>query len=244
MKLDILALAAHPDDAELSCVGTLLVHKKIGKKIGIVDLTQGELGSRGTIETRAIESANASSILGLDARENLKLVDGFFENNQASRLAIIRSIRKYQPDIVLANAPRDRHPDHGRASQLIKDACFLSGLIKIETHNNNDELQIPWRPKKVFFYVQDYFLEPNFIIDISDEMETKMESIKAFKTQFAGGDDEPATYISSNEFLDTVRHRNRLMGKRIGVEYGEGFLLSESHLGLKNFAHLVLPEFV
>lgn len=242
MKINVLAFAAHPDDAELSCVGTLLVEKNRGQRIGIVDLTQGELGSRGNAETRAKESAQSAEILGLDVRENLAMPDGFFENNQENKLSIIACLRKYQPDIVLANAPRDRHPDHGRASQLVKEACFLAGLSKIETRDTEGKLQLPWRPKKVFFYMQDFYLEPHFIVDISATMETKMESIKAFTTQFSSGNNEPITYISSDEFLASVTYRNRLMGKKIGAAYGEGFLLAESHLGLNSFKNIVLPE--
>jgi N-acetylglucosamine malate deacetylase 1 len=242
MKIDIIAIAAHPDDAELSCAGTLLVEKKRGQTIGIIDLTQGELGSRGTAETRALESAASSKILGLDARENLKLADGFFENSKENKLKIISAIRKYQPTIVLANAIRDRHPDHGRASQLIKESCFLSGLSKIETVDEHGNLQTPWRPQKIFFYIQDFYLEPHFIVDISAEMETKMESVQAFTTQFSSGNNEPTTYISSDKFLDSVRSGNRLMGKKIGADYGEGFLLAESHLGLQSFENLFLPE--
>lgn len=244
MKIDILALAVHPDDAELSCAGSLLVQKKLGQTIGIIDLTQGELGSRGTKETRAQESKMASEILGLDVRENLKMRDGFFEINEENKLKIIEVIRKYQPTYVLANAPRDRHPDHGRASQLIKEACFLSGLSKIKTKDENGIEQLHWRPKKVFYYMQDFYLEPDFIIDISAEMEVKMNSIKAYATQFSSSDgNDPKTYISSEEYLNTVKYRNRMMGKKIGAEYGEGFLLAEAHLGLKNFEGLVIPEF-
>jgi N-acetylglucosamine malate deacetylase 1 len=244
MKLDILAIAAHPDDIELSCSGTLAVHKKIGKKIGIIDLTQGELGSRGSVDIRNKESLEAAAILQLDARENLGFKDGFFKNDEIHQLELIRMIRKYQPDIVLANAPNDRHPDHGRASQLIKDACFLSGLLKIETELDGNQ-QIHWRPKKVFNYIQDLYIEPHFIIDISSVFELKMASIKAYESQFFSKSlDGPVTYISTAEFLNTIEYRCRLMGKKIGVQYGEGFLSLSNHLGLKDFSAILLPDLV
>jgi bacillithiol biosynthesis deacetylase BshB1 len=244
MKINTLAFAAHPDDAELSCVGTLLVEKRRGQSIGIIDLTQGELGSRGSAEIRAKESTLSSEILGLDIRENLKMEDGFFENNLSNKIKIIEVIRNYQPDIVLANAPRDRHPDHGRGSQLVKEACFLAGLSKIITQDKAGNSQKAWRPKKVFFYMQDFYLEPDFIIDISAVMDIKMKSILSYDTQFSGSNNEPLTYISSDSFLESVKYRNRLIGKKIGVEYGEGFILAESHLGLPNFENIILPEIV
>ncbi len=238
MKVDILAFGAHPDDVELSCSGTLYNHKLLGQKIAICDLTQGELGSRGSIETRYAESEKASNILQLDARVNLKLADGFFENNQATQLKVIEVIRTYQPKIVLCNAPKDRHPDHARAAQLISDACFLSGLKKIDTG------QEAWRPKRVFNYIQDYYLEPHFIVDISQSMDTKMKSIQAYSTQFFSneGDADTKTYISSENFLERIKNRASLMGKRIGVAYGEGFLLNNSHMGLRDLNTIVLPE--
>ena len=244
MKIDIMAIAAHPDDAELSCSGTLALHKKLGKKIGIIDLTQGELGSRGTIETRKKEALASAEILQLDCRENLHMKDGFFQNDEIHQRILIQAIRKYQPDIVLANAPSDRHPDHGRASQLIKDACFLSGLIKIETDLDGKK-QDAWRPKKIFNYIQDQYLEPDFIIDISSTFNLKMDSIQAFETQFYTDDvNGPRTYISSEEFLKTVEYRCRLMGKKIGVQYGEGFLAKSHAIGLTDFSGIILPEFV
>lgn len=243
MKLDILAMAAHPDDAELSCAGTLLIHKQLGQKIGILDLTRGELGSRGSIEIRAEESKHASEILQLDMRENLGFKDGFFANDEAHKMALIQKIRQYRPTIVLANAPSDRHPDHGRASQLIKESCFLSGLIKIETFLNG-EAQQAWRPKKVFFYIQDMYLEPHFVIDISKVFEQKMESILAYGSQFFSKDGGPKTYISSDEYVNMIKYRHALMGKKIGASYGEGFVLGESHLGLHDFTNLCIPELV
>jgi bacillithiol biosynthesis deacetylase BshB1 len=242
MKVDILAIAAHPDDAELSCSGTLLIHKKLGLKTGILDLTAGELGSRGNKETRASESANAAKILQLDVRENLGFRDGFFQNDEAHLLKLITALRKYQPEIVLANAISDRHPDHEKAALLIKDACFLAGLIKIET-TFNGETQKAWRPKKIFNYIQDRHLEPDFVIDISDVWETKKESILAYRTQFYSTDiDGPNTYISSPEYLNSIEYRNVMMGKKIGVKYGEGFTSTHSHLGLKDFSNLVFPK--
>ncbi len=243
MKLDILAIAAHPDDAELSCSGTLMLHKLKGYKTGIIDLTQGELGSRGSIEIRRKESTEASKILQLDIRENLKFRDGFFVNDEAHQLALIKMIRKYQPNIVLANAPTDRHPDHGRAALLTKDACFFAGLVKIET-TLDGENQKPWRPKKIFNYIQDQYLEPDFVIDISEVITQKMQSIKAYQSQFLTDDTNgPATYISSEEYTNRVKYRNDLMGKKIGVKYGEGFLSVHSHIGLKSFDDFIFPEF-
>jgi len=242
MKLDILAIAAHPDDAELSCSGTLLIHKKLGFKTGILDLTGGELGSRGDKETRANESAHAAKILQLDARENLGFRNGFFQNDEAHLLQLITALRKYQPEIVLANAISDRHPDHEKGALLIKEACFLAGLIKIET-TFNGETQKAWRPKKIFNYIQDRHLEPDFVIDISAVWETKKESILAYRTQFFSSDiDGPNTYISSPEYLNSIEYRNVMMGKKIGVKYGEGFTCTHSHLGLKDFSNLVFPS--
>ena len=244
MKLNILAIAAHPDDIELSCSGTLAVHKKLGYKIGILDLTKGELGSRGTIDIRQKESTKASEILQLDVRENLGFKDGFFKNDEDHQMALIAAIRKHRPDIILANAPNDRHPDHGRASLLVKDACFLSGLVKIETELKGIP-QAPWRPKKIFNYIQDLYIEPHFILDISEEFDTKMKSIKAYESQFYSNTiDGPKTYIASEEFLKTVEYRNRMMGKKIGVKYGEGFLSLHNHIGLSDFSTIILPEFV
>ena len=242
MKVDILAIAAHPDDAELSCSGTLMIHKKLGLKTGILDLTAGELGSRGNRETRASESANAAKILQLDVRENLGFRDGFFQHDEAHLLKLITALRKYQPEIVLANAISDRHPDHEKAALLIKEACFLAGLIKIETAFNG-ETQKAWRPKKIFNYIQDRHLEPDFVIDISDVWDTKKESILAYRTQFYSTDiDGPNTYISSPEYLNSIEYRNVMMGKKIGVKYGEGFTCTHSHLGLKDFSNLVFPS--
>lgn len=244
MKLDILAIGAHPDDVELSCSGTLMLHKLKGKRTGILDLTQGELGSRGSVAIRQQESAAAAEILQLDVRENLSYRDGFFSNDEAHQLGIIRMLRKYQPDIVLATAPKDRHPDHGRSSKLIEDACFLSGLLKIETEIDGISQQA-WRPKKVFHYIQDQYLEPDFVIDVSSVFEYKLKSIEAYASQFnSKPGDGPLTYISEDDYLNKVQYRNIMMGKKIGVKYGEGFLCLSGSLGLKSFDDIVLPGLV
>jgi bacillithiol biosynthesis deacetylase BshB1 len=219
MKLDILVMAAHPDDAELSCAGTILKHIAAGKKVGIVDFTRGELGTRGTPEIRLQESADATKILGLQARENLGIRDGFFRNDEETQLKLIEVIRKYQPDIVLANALEDRHPDHGKGAQLAIDACFLSGLRQIKTGD------LPaWRPAQVYHYIQDRYLEPDFVVDISSQWDQKEAAIRAFKSQFFDPNSaEPASYISSPDFLHFIQARAMEMGHKIGVKYGEGF---------------------
>jgi bacillithiol biosynthesis deacetylase BshB1 len=219
MKLDILVMAAHPDDAELSCAGTILKHIAAGKKVGIVDFTRGELGTRGTPEIRLQESADATKILGLHARENLGIRDGFFRNDEETQLKLIEVIRKYQPDIVLANALEDRHPDHGKGAQLAIDACFLSGLRQIKTGD------LPaWRPAQVYHYIQDRYLEPDFVVDISSQWDQKEAAIRAFKSQFFDPNSaEPASYISSPDFLHFIQARAMEMGHKIGVKYGEGF---------------------
>lgn len=219
MKLDILVMAAHPDDAELSCAGTILKHIAAGKKVGIVDFTRGELGTRGTPEIRLQESADATKILGLQARENLGIRDGFFRNDEETQLKLIEVIRKYQPDIVLANALEDRHPDHGKGAQLAIDACFLSGLRQIKTGD------LPaWRPAQVYHYIQDRYLEPDFVVDISSQWDQKEAAIRAFKSQFFDPNSaEPASYISSPDFLNFIQARAMEMGHKIGVKYGEGF---------------------
>jgi bacillithiol biosynthesis deacetylase BshB1 len=223
MKLDILVLAVHPDDAELGCSGTILKHIAEGKKVGIIDFTRGELGTRGTAETRDIEAADSAVILGLHARENLRFKDAFFKNDEAHQRDVIRMIRKYQPEIVLSNALQDRHPDHGRAGDLANDACFLSGLSKISTQQDGVE-QEAWRPRLVLQYIQDHYIKPDVIIDITPYIETKVKSIQAFKTQFFNPElDEPETYISSPEFFESVIGRAREFGKSIGATYGEGF---------------------
>jgi bacillithiol biosynthesis deacetylase BshB1 len=219
MKLDILVMAAHPDDAELSCSGTILKHIAAGKKVGIVDFTRGELGTRGTPEIRLQESADATKILGLHARENLGIRDGFFSNDEETQLKLIEVIRKYQPEVVLANALEDRHPDHGKGAQLAIDACFLSGLRQIKTGD------LPaWRPTQLYHYIQDRYLEPDFVVDISAHWDQKESAIRAFKSQFFDpSSTDPASYISSPDFLHFIQARAMEMGHKIGVKYGEGF---------------------
>ena len=238
MKLDVLAFGVHPDDIELSCSGVLLLEKKNGKKTGIVDLTEGELGTRGTVETRYSEAADAAKILGVDIRENLKLADGFFKNDEEHQRKVIRVIRKYKPEIIICNAPEDRHPDHGRSAKLVSEASFLSGLVKIET-TDEGKVQEPWRPKYVLHYTQDRYLTPDFVVDISDVFETKLESIKAYKTQFYNPDlGGVQTYISTPDFLDNVIGRHQMFGKMIGVKYAEGFI-SDKTIGIRNFDALI-----
>ncbi len=224
MKLDLLAFGVHPDDIELSCAGTLLVEKKNGKKTGIIDLTRGELGTRGTAQTREEESENSAKILEVEVRENLEMADAFFKNDEENQRKIISVLRKYQPEIILCNAPDDRHPDHGRAAKLVADATFLSGLRKIETLDNGNKQEI-WKPKYIFNYIQDLYINPSFVIDISEVIDKKLESIRAFKTQFYSSrenDNEPQTYISSPEFLESVINRSKMFGKMIGVKHAEG----------------------
>jgi bacillithiol biosynthesis deacetylase BshB1 len=238
MKLDILVLAVHPDDAELGCSGTILKHIAEGKKVGIVDLTRGELGTRGTAEIRDREAADSAKILGLHARENLRFRDGFFSNDEAHQLEIIKMIRKYQPQIVLANALHDRHPDHGRAGDLANDACFLSGLSKISTQLDGNE-QKAWRPGLMLQCIQDRYIRPDIIIDITPYIETKIASIKAFRTQFFNPDEDgPETYISSPDFFESVIGRAREFGKSIGTTYAEGFT-SRKLLGVDSLFNLL-----
>ena len=241
MKLDILAFGVHPDDVELSCSGTLLTEIKKGKKVGIIDLTQGELGTRGTAQTRKSEAAAATSILQIDVRENLEMADGFFKNDEDHQRKIIASLRKYQPEIILCNAPADRHPDHGRSAELVYTSAFLSGLMKIETHENSS-LQKAWRPKYVFNYIQDRYFNPDFVVDITAVFEKKVEAIKAYKTQFYDpASKEPDTYISSPEFLESIIYRAKMFGKLIGVTYAEGFL-SKKMLGIQSFDALIQKD--
>lgn len=223
MKLDILAFAAHPDDIELSCSGTIMKASSQGKKVGIVDLTQGELGSRGTIETRYDEAAEASKIMGIDVRVNLRMADGFFEINEENKILIVEQIRKYRPSIVLANAIEDRHPDHGRASQLVSEACFLAGLLRVETFYEG-EIQEAHRPKAVYHYIQDHYIQPDFAVDVTAFMDRKLECIKAYKTQFYDPNSkEPTTPISGAEFLDFIKGRMMQIGRPIRAHYAEGF---------------------
>lgn len=241
MKLDLLVFGAHPDDVELSCSGALLVEKKNGKKVGIVDLTRGELGTRGTSETRRQEATDAAAIMQIDIRENLDMADGFFKNDEEHQRKIITALRKYQPEIVLCNAPADRHPDHGRGADLVYTASFLSGLTKIETKENSS-LQKAWRPKYVFNYIQDRYFNPDFVVDITAVFDKKIEAIKAYKTQFYNpGSKEPETYISSPEFLESIIYRAKMFGKLIGVKYAEGFL-SKKMIGIKSFDALIQQD--
>lgn len=224
MKLDILAIGVHPDDVELSCSGTILKHIAQGKKVGILDLTRGELGTRGTPALRTEEAMNAAKILGVTVREQLTMADGFFENNETNQKHIIQVLRKYQPEIVLCNAISDRHPDHGRAAKLTADACFYSGLRKIETYGDDNKLQNPWRPKAVYHYIQDQFIHPDFVIDITAHMDKKMESIMAYSSQFYDpSSQEPETPISSKSFMETVKAKAAILGRAINCNYAEGF---------------------
>ncbi|MCB0372150.1 MAG: bacillithiol biosynthesis deacetylase BshB1 [Muricauda sp.] len=225
MKLDILVFGAHPDDAELGAGGTIAKEVSKGKKVGIVDLTRGELGTRGTAEIRDQEAANSAKILGLAVRENMEFADGFFTNDKDHQMELIKIIRKYRPETVLCNAIDDRHIDHGKGSKLVSDACFLSGLVKIDTKMDGDDAwQDPWRPKKVYHYIQWKNLEPDFVVDVSGFVEKKVEAIKAYTSQFYDpNSDEPETPISSKNFIDSVIYRARDLGRIVGVEYAEGF---------------------
>lgn len=239
MKLDILAITAHPDDVELCCAGTLLAQIALGKKVGIVDLTRGELGTRGTPEGRIQEGLDAARILGVEVRENVGLADGFFQNDEAHQKAIIPFIRKYRPEIVITNAINDRHPDHGRGGQLVAEACFYSGLRMIKTVDEEGNEQEAWRPKQVFHSIQDRYINPDFIVDITAYHDKKVEAIKAFKSQFHvpeyKGDGEPQSYISSPEFFEFVVARAQEMGHAIGVKYGEGFTTARK-LGVRDLS--------
>lgn len=239
MKLDFLAIGAHPDDVELGCGGTLAKLISEGKKVGILDLTRGELGTRGTELTRKEEAKNAAEILGISVRENLGLKDGFIENSKEYQLKIIEMIRKYQPEVVFANAIRDRHPDHGKASVLVNDACFLSGLVKIPTTHQGEE-QKAWRPKKIFNYIQWLEIEPDFVVDITDFMDIKMESCLAYKTQFYDPDSkEPVTPIATKNFLDSLTYRAQNWGRLSGVGFAEGFTCNQM-IAIKNFDNFIL----
>lgn len=227
MKLDILAFGAHPDDVELGAGGTLAKHVDLGYKVGIIDLTKGEMGTRGTPEIRLKESDHAAKILGCDLRKNLGLRDGFITNNEESQLEVIRAIRKYQPDIVLCNAPSDRHPDHGNAATLVKESVFKAGLKKLTTIEGTTE-QENWRPKRLYHYIQYHTLEPDFVVDISDHFEAKMASIKAHESQFFNpNSNEPETVIASKDFFDSLESRAVEYGRIIYTKFGEGFISTE-----------------
>lgn len=241
MKLHILAIAAHPDDIELGCAGTLIKHIRAGQPAGILDLTESELSTRGSVATRLVEAQEAAKVIGVKVRENARMADGFFRNDEAHQRKLIAYIRHYRPEIVIANALEDRHPDHGRGGRLIADACFLAGLKKIETEWKG-EGQMPWRPKRVYHMIQDRLTEPTFIVDISTTFEKKMESIRCYNSQFhKPGSNEPITYIATEEFLNQIIYRDVLMGKRIGARYGEAFVC-ENIPGISSLDDLLLPE--
>jgi len=225
MKLDILAFGAHPDDVELGCGGTIAKEISKGKKVGIIDLTRGELGTRGTAETRDAEAKEAAKILGVATRQNMEFADGFFVNDKYHQIELIKMIRKYRPEIVLCNAVTDRHIDHGKGSSLVSDACFLSGLLKIDTKTEDEDgWQEPWRPKQVYHYIQWKNLEPDVVVDISEVIQSKIQAVMAYKTQFYNPDNSaPETPISSKNFEESIAYRARDLGRLIGSEYGEGF---------------------
>ena len=237
MKLDILAIGVHPDDVELSASGTILKHIALGKTVGLLDLTKGELGTRGSANLRTEEANEAAKILGVSVREQLDMPDGFFENNEMYQKQIIQIIRKYQPEIVLCNAISDRHPDHGRSAKLAADACFYSGLSKIETRDQN-LIQTVWRPKAVYHFIQDHFIEPDFVVDISAHMDKKLESILAYSSQFFNPNSkEPETPISSQHFIDSVKSKNIILGRSINCAYAEGFTVNR-YIGVENLFDL------
>jgi len=239
MKVDILAIGAHPDDVELGCGGTIAKLISEGKKAAIVDLTKGELGTRGTEETRRKEAEDSAKILGISARENLGMKDGFLQNSEEYQLRIVKILRKYQPEIVLANAIDDRHPDHAKAAKLVSDACFLSGLRRIETEYNG-QIQEIWRPKQIFHYIQWKHINPDFVIDISEFMEKKVEACLAYQTQFYNPDSkEPVTPIATKDFLESLTYRAQDLGRLSGVAFAEGFT-TEKLIAFKNFEGIVL----
>ena len=235
MKLDILIMAAHPDDAEMSCGGTIASAIAKGRKVGIVDFTRGELGTRGTPEIRAAEAAAASEILRISARENLGFRDGFFKNDEVHQMKLIAAIRRYQPKIVLANAIEDRHPDHGKGASLAVDACFLSGLRMIETFDTDGTPQAAWRPKALYHYIQDVYIKPDLVIDISDYWALKEVAIRAYKSQFFDADSkEPESYLTSPVFLEFLKARSQDMGHKIGASFGEGYTKTKM-IGINDF---------
>ncbi|MBC7885864.1 MAG: bacillithiol biosynthesis deacetylase BshB1 [Saprospiraceae bacterium] len=239
MKIDILAIGAHPDDIELSAAGTILKHIEKGYTVGICDLTRGELGTRGNAALRLTEAEEAKKVLGVKFRLNTRMNDGFFEHNEVNMISIIQVIREYQPEIVLANAISDRHPDHGRASKLISDACFYSGLIKINTKDSNQKNQNPWRPKAVYHYIQDRNLKADLVVDISSFMDKKIEAIMTFRSQFFDPEStEPTTPISSKSYIEYIMAKNRAYGRDIGVEYAEAFTV-ERNIGVNNLFDLI-----
>ncbi|WP_233884109.1 bacillithiol biosynthesis deacetylase BshB1 [Tenacibaculum piscium] len=238
MKLDILAFGAHPDDVELGCGATIAKEISFGKKVGIIDLTRGELGTRGSAELRHIEATNAGAILGVSVRENLGFADGFFINDKEHQLAVIQMIRKYQPDVVLCNAVDDRHIDHPKGSDLVSNACFLSGLIKIET-TLNGEIQEKWRPKQVYHYIQWKNSKPDFVVDVTGFMDKKEKSVLAYASQFFDPNSkEPETPITSKNFTDSINYRAKDLGRLIGVDFAEGFT-SERYVAVDKITDLI-----
>ncbi len=240
MKLDLIAIGAHPDDIELSCAGTLLSHIAQGKKAGVIDLTRGEMGTRGTPEIRDQEAAAAAKILGLSMRANLGMRDGYYQNTRENQIKIIRQLRKYQPDIILANAIYDRHPDHGKGARLVYDAIFMSGLAKIETLDpKTGKKQERWRPRLLLHYIQDRWITPDIVVDITGFFDKKMESIYAYSTQFYNPKStEPSTYIASENFIKTLESRAREMGRPCGFEFAEGFTANNKFLGVKDLTQV------
>ena len=238
MKLDILAFGAHPDDVELGCGATIAKEISLGKKVGIVDLTRGELGTRGSAELRDIEANNAAEILGVSVRENLRFADGFFINDKEHQLQIIKMIRKYKPEIVLCNAIEDRHIDHPKGSSLVSDACFLSGLLKINTEIEG-EIQEKWRPKQVYHYIQWKNIKPDFVIDVSGFIEKKEKAVLAYASQFFDkNSNEPETPITSKNFIESINYRAKDLGRLIGVDYAEGYT-SERYVAVENLSKLI-----
>jgi bacillithiol biosynthesis deacetylase BshB1 len=238
MKLDILAIGVHPDDVELSCSGTIAKHISLGKKVGILDLTLGELGTRGSAEIRTKEAMESAKILGVSFRTQLNMRDGFFENNEQNQILIAEQIRKHQPEIVLCNAISDRHPDHGRAAKLIADACFYSGLAKMETAFEKKE-QKPWRPKSVYHFIQDNYIHPDFVVDVSDFIEIKHKAIMAFASQFYNPNSkEPETPISGKDFLEAINSKMSVWGRAINTKYAEGFTVIR-YPGVRNLFDLI-----
>ena len=243
MQLDILAFGAHPDDVELSCGGTLISHIQQGKKVGVIDFTRGELGTRGTPALRYQEAMKAAEIMGLSMRENMGFADGFFSNDSLHKIALIKKIRQYRPEILLAPAIHDRHPDHGRAASLSNDAWFLAGLRKIETFDEKGKPQEAWRPRVIYHYVQDSYIAPDFVVDITAHIDKKVEAIKAYASQFHDEaykveSDEPETYISNPDYLERILARSREIGKQAGCRFAEGFVVKRV-VGVKNLFDLM-----
>lgn len=238
LKVDILAFGAHPDDVELGCAGTLAKEISLGRKVGIIDLTEGELGTRGSVEIRYKEAAKASEILGVSVRENLKMRDGFFVNDEEHQMQVIKMIRKYRPKIVLCNAVDDRHIDHGKGAKLVSDACFLSGLKRIETVLEGEK-QEAWRPEIVYHYIQWKDLKPDFVVDITGFMDKKVEAIMAYDSQFYNPNtNDSVTPIATKNFLDSIKYRSQDLGRLIGTDFAEGFT-AERYVAVNSLADLL-----